>query len=91
METLKILPALEGRRFGQIALGYDRVEQIREEFGSLLSLASVVLDIDREKVTLNDIRALTAKFQEKKVMVVGTDTLPSEVSASPEQVKSLKD
>ena len=44
METLKTLPDLQGRKFGALSFGYDRIEQIRMEFGILESLAALMLN-----------------------------------------------
>ncbi len=60
METLSILPELQGRRFGSVAVGYDRIDTIRAEFATLLGLAAIVCGVERDKVTVRMVEALTS-------------------------------
>lgn len=64
METPKVLPNIEGRRFGAVSFGYDRVQMIREEFSVLTSLAALLLNMEPDKVTRKDVEVLVADLQE---------------------------
>ena len=62
MDTMKALPDLEGRKFGTLSLGYDRIGKIREEFSALLALASMVCGVPAEALTIAQVQAATARL-----------------------------
>ena len=66
MDTMHALPDLEGRKFGTVAIGYDRIGKIREEFSALIALASVVCDVPPETVTIAQVQAATVRLQAEK-------------------------
>lgn len=51
METLKILPNVDGRRFGGTSVGFDRISQIRLEHEHLLQFVELVTGRDRADIT----------------------------------------
>lgn len=63
METLRNLPDISGRRFGNIAIGYDRIDQIRTEVGTLETLAALVCGCSREDLTLAKVLALLTEVE----------------------------
>jgi hypothetical protein len=63
METLRILPDIQGRKFGTIGLGYDRVQQLREEHSALLNFASLVLGVSAETMTTKMLADSSAGIQ----------------------------
>jgi hypothetical protein len=73
METLRTLPNLEGRRFGVITIGYDRIEQIRTELSVLESLAAVLCNCDREALTVPMVQRLTAAITNRVQAVTDAD------------------
>jgi len=72
MESLKTLPDLQGRKFGSLAFGYDRIEQMRMEFSVLESLAALVCGCEREEVTIPKVQQAIAKIQAEQAL----DTTP---------------
>lgn len=62
METMTILPALEGRRFGSVPIGYDRIETMRTEFSALQALASMICGCPPENLTVRMVGDLTARL-----------------------------
>ena len=63
IETLTILPNLEGRKFGTLALGYDRIETIRSEMGVFITTISTLLGIPEKDMTLRLIQERVADLQ----------------------------
>jgi hypothetical protein len=53
-ETLTALPSTGGSRFGQVTLGYDRVDRIRTEHSALTALAAVLCPV--ETLTMTAVR-----------------------------------
>ena len=89
METLRLLPSMEGRRFGTMSLGYDRVDQLREEFSTLLSLAAVMLNTEPEKVTTRDVETLVTELRTKAAAFAPDDQvfdLDAETPPTPREV-----
>ena len=54
--TLSILPE-HGSRFGQLQLGFDRVNKIREEHTALRDVAALLCGLPPESLTPADLRA----------------------------------
>ena len=73
METLKTLPDLEGRRFGSLALGYDKIDHIRMEFGILESLAALMLNCQRDEVTIPKVQKLLVDLNNRLTMLTADD------------------
>lgn len=63
MVTLEQLPDISGHRFGNITLGYDRVDQIRAEVSTLEALAALVCRVDRSALTLEMIQRVTREVE----------------------------
>lgn len=63
MESLKHLPNIEGRKYGTISIGYDRIDQMRGEIGVLESLAALVCGCTREELTIQKVQVAIAKLQ----------------------------
>lgn len=70
METMTILPDLQGRKFGTVPLGYDRIDQIRTEFGALGQVASLVLGVPLDTMTARtagdfvaEVNSLMARYE----------------------------
>jgi hypothetical protein len=75
---------MEGRRFGAISVGYDRIQTVREEHGTLLGLAAVLTGLPAEKITVQVVQALTSDLQIRMARQAGTGTLAERVAALPE-------
>jgi hypothetical protein len=73
MESLRSLPDISGRRFGNIAIGYDRIDQIRMEMGTLETLAALLCGVEREKLTLADVQRLLADLQTRQATLIDAD------------------
>lgn len=62
METNRILPQVDDKRFGTLPLSYSRVTEIRREHAVLVQLAAVVLDCAPENVTEPKVQAATYRL-----------------------------
>jgi hypothetical protein len=63
LTTLGLIPAVDGKRFGQFTLGYDRATSIRQEFVELANLAAAVCGVPRDEVTIAHLRDATQTLQ----------------------------
>ena len=84
METLTTLPDLEGRRFGSLNLGYDRIQKIREEHSTLLSLAALLLGVDPTEVTAKQVAALVLHLSTQLA------ALPSDLTSQSERLAAVR-
>lgn len=66
MESLKTLPDLQGRKFGALSFGYDRIDQMRMEFSVLEQLAALVCKCEREEVTIPKVQQAIAAIQQEQ-------------------------
>jgi hypothetical protein len=73
METLRNLPDIAGRRFGNLALGYDRIEQIRAEVSVLETLAALVCGCPREDLTVERVQKMTADLRQRAAALTDDD------------------
>ena len=73
METLRALPDLQGRRYGTVALGYDRIDQIRMEVSVLETLAAVICGCRREELTIPIVQAVLADIQTRGTALTDDD------------------
>ena len=73
METLKTLPDLEGRKFGAISFGYDKVDRIRMEFSALASLATLFCGCDADSLNIPQIQRLVAAITARKGTLTAED------------------
>jgi hypothetical protein len=72
LTTMSVLPDLEGRKYGTLSLGYDRIGTIRDEFSALLALASAACGVPPEQLTILLIQQTTAKLNAAAATVDGS-------------------
>lgn len=75
MDTLRSLPDVQGRRFGSVNIGYDRIDQIRAEFSALESLVALLCGCDRDSLTMNKAQRLLSDVQARMLTVTEDDLL----------------
>jgi hypothetical protein len=72
LTTMSVLPDLEGRRYGTLSLGYDRIGTIRDEFSALLALAAEACACDPADLTILKIQQVTGELRAKNATVDGS-------------------
>jgi hypothetical protein len=66
-ETLRLLPPIAGSRFGSIALGYDRVSDVRREHTLLVRTVGLLLGIDPDHLTVEDVETFNTRLQARAI------------------------
>jgi hypothetical protein len=66
METLRALPDIQGRKYGTVAVGYDRIDQIRTEVSLLEALAALVCGCTRDELTTQRLQQAITEFQARQ-------------------------
>ena len=66
LTTMQVLPDLGDRRFGSLALGYDKIMQIRVEHSALAALAAAACECEVEDLTILKIQQVTAALASAK-------------------------
>jgi hypothetical protein len=73
METLRALPDIAGRKFGNVSVGYDRIDQIRTEVATLETLASWLCGVPREDLTLEKVQRTLGQLQSSAASLTAED------------------
>ena len=73
METLRNLPDVSGRRFGNLSIGYDRIDQIRAEASTLETLAALLCGCSREDLTVQKVQSVIAALQSHMATLTDED------------------